>query len=113
MFRLFGFDVAVRPGFLFFCALIVFVYQDSFGLWLAGALAGFTLLHELGHAIAARSAGAKAAISLDFMAGYTSFQPTRPIRGPLDEGPSAEDRLKYCACDMRGGLAQLEARETS
>ena len=79
MFRLFGFDVAVRPGFLLFCGLIIFVYQDSFGFWLAGALAGFTLLHELGHAVAARSAGAKAAISLDFMAGYTSFQPTRAI----------------------------------
>jgi Zn-dependent protease len=79
VFRLLGFDVTVRPGFLLFCGLIVFVYRDSFGLWLAGALAAFTLLHELGHAVAARSSGAKAAISLDFMAGYTSFQPTRPL----------------------------------
>ena len=42
----------------------------------------FTLLHELGHAVAARSAGADAAISLDFMAGYTSFRPRRPISKP-------------------------------
>ncbi len=79
MFRLFGFDVKVRTGFLLFTGLIVVVYQDTFGLWLAGAIAGFTLLHELGHAVAARSAGAEASISLDFMAGYTSFTATRPL----------------------------------
>jgi Zn-dependent protease len=79
MFRLLGFDVRVRPGFLIFLGLIVFLYQDAFGLWLGGSIAVFTLLHELGHAIAARSSGAKASISLDFLAGYTSFQPTRPI----------------------------------
>ena len=79
MFRLFGFDVRVRSGFMIFLGLIVFLYQDGFGLWLAGSIAVFTLLHELGHAIAARSAGANASISLDFLAGYTSFQPTRPI----------------------------------
>jgi len=79
MFRMFGFDVAVRPGFLIFTALIVFVYQDAFGVWLAGALAVFTLLHELGHALAARNSGADASISLDFMAGYTSFRPRIPL----------------------------------
>ncbi len=79
MFRLLGFDVRVRPGFLIFLGLIVFLYQDAFGLWLGASIAVFTLLHELGHAIAARSSGAKASISLDFLAGYTSFQPTRPI----------------------------------
>jgi Zn-dependent protease len=81
MFRLFGFDVHVRTGFVVFLALIVFLYQDQFGVWLAAALAGFTLLHELGHAVAARSAGAHAEISLDFLAGYTSFRadPARPI----------------------------------
>ncbi len=81
MFRLLGFDVHVRPGFVIFLALIVFLYQDDFGLWLAGGLAAFTLLHELGHAVAARSAGAHAEISLDFLAGYTSYRPDprRPI----------------------------------
>jgi Zn-dependent protease len=59
--------------------LIVVLYGDEFGLWLAGALAGFTLLHELGHAVAARRAGAKAEISLNFLAGYASYVPTRPI----------------------------------
>jgi len=81
MFRLLGFDVHVRTGFLIFVGLIVFLYQDAFGLWLAGGIAIFTLLHELGHAVAARSAGAEASISLDFLAGYTSFRPDprRPL----------------------------------
>jgi Zn-dependent protease len=81
MFRLLGFDVHVRTGFVVFLALIVFLYQDRFGFWLAGGIAVFTLLHELGHAVAARSAGAQASISLDFLAGYTSFRsdPTRPL----------------------------------
>jgi Zn-dependent protease len=59
--------------------LIVVLYGDAYGLWLAGALAGFTLLHELGHALAARRAGARAEISLNFLAGYASYVPTRPI----------------------------------
>lgn len=80
MFRLFGFEVKVRTGFLIFLALVVFIYPDRFGLWLAAGIAVFTLLHELGHAVAARSAGARAAISLDFMAGYTSFSAERPLR---------------------------------
>ena len=81
MFRLFGFDVRVRTGFLFFLGLIAFLYPTAFGLWLAGAIAGFTLIHELGHAVAARSTGAQASISLDFMAGYTSFRASRRLNG--------------------------------
>lgn len=79
MFRLLGFDVHVRPGFVVFLVLLVVLYGDEFGLWLAGALAVFTLVHELGHALAARRCGARASISLDFLAGYTSFAPTRPL----------------------------------
>jgi Zn-dependent protease len=79
MFRLFGFDVRVRTGFVLFLALIAFIYPDGYGIWLAGAIAVFTLVHELGHAVAARSAGANASISLDFMAGYTSFSTRTPI----------------------------------
>ena len=79
MFRMLGFPVHVRPGFVMMMLLIVVLYGDSFGLWLAGALAAFTLLHELGHAVAARHAGAQAEISLNFLAGYASYVPTRPI----------------------------------
>lgn len=79
MFRLFGFDVHVRTGFIMFTGLIVLLYQNAFGLWLAAAIAVLTLLHELGHAVAARSAGCKAEISLDFLAGYTSFRPSKAL----------------------------------
>jgi Zn-dependent protease len=81
MFRLLGFEVRVRAGFVFMLAIIAFIYPGGFGIWLAGALAGFTLIHELGHAVAARAEGAKASISLNFMVGYTSFSPDprRPL----------------------------------
>lgn len=79
MFRLFGFDVRVQSGFVVFMVLIVALYGSEFGWWLAGAIAVLTLLHELGHAFAARSAGADAEISLGFLAGYASYRPTRPI----------------------------------
>jgi Zn-dependent protease len=79
VFRLLGFDVTVRTGFVLFTLLLVMLYRNEFGVWLAGSIAAFTLIHELGHAVAARSAGAEASISLDFMAGYTSFRPGRPI----------------------------------
>ena len=59
--------------------LIVFIYGDQFGLWLAGSLAVLTILHELGHALAARGTGAEAEIALDFLAGYASFTPSRPL----------------------------------
>ena len=79
MFRLLGFDVRVQSGFVVFMVLIVALYGSEFGLWLAGAIFVLTLVHELGHAVAARSAGADASISLGFLAGYASYRPTRPI----------------------------------
>lgn len=79
MFRLLGFPVQVRPGFVVFMLLIVFLYGNDFGLWLAGSLAVLTLIHELGHAMAARRTGAEAEIALDFLAGYASFTPSRPL----------------------------------
>ncbi|MGH9135318.1 MAG: metalloprotease [Ilumatobacteraceae bacterium] len=79
MFRLLGFDVRVRLGFVIFMVLIIGLHGNEFGLWLAGSIAVFTLVHELGHAVAARRNGAEAEISLDFLAGYTSFAATRPL----------------------------------
>jgi len=78
-FTLLGFRVEIRPGFIIFLGLVVFVYGGSLGLWVAGTLAGFTLIHELGHALAARATGAHAEISLDFLAGYASYLPSRPL----------------------------------
>lgn len=78
-FALFGFPVHVRTGFLLFMALVVLINGSDIGLWLAAFMALFTLVHELGHAFAARATGARAEIALDFMAGYAAFVPTRPL----------------------------------
>jgi len=78
--RIFGFPVQIRPGFALFMLLIVVVNGVPMGPWLAGSVAFFTLFHELGHAVAARRTGATARISLDFLAGYASFAPTRPLK---------------------------------
>src|SRR6056297_1337285 len=79
MFRLLGFDVKIQSGFLVFMALIVFLYRNEFGLWLAASIAALTLIHELGHAVAARRTGAHAEISLGFLAGYASYRPSRQL----------------------------------
>jgi Zn-dependent protease len=79
-FRLFGFPVHVRPGFYMFMVLVVVVNGPDFGLWLAAFIAALTLIHELGHAFAARATGARAEISLDLLAGYASFVPTRHLK---------------------------------
>lgn len=77
--RVLGFPVEIRPGFVVFLALVVFLYGGTLGLWAAGTIAVFTLIHELGHASAARATGARAEISLDFLAGYAAYQPSRPL----------------------------------
>lgn len=79
-FRLFGFPVHVRPGFYLFMVVVIIANGAPLGVWLAGFMAGLTLLHELGHAVAARATGARAEISLDFLAGYAAFVPTRPLK---------------------------------
>lgn len=77
--RILGFPVQIRPGFVLFMLLIVVVNGQPMGFWLAGSVAVFTLVHELGHAVAARRTGATARISLDFLAGYASFAPSREL----------------------------------
>jgi Zn-dependent protease len=79
-FRLFGFPVHVRSGFYMLMVVVVIANGADLGIWLAGFIAALTLLHELGHALAARATGAEAEISLDFLAGYASFVPTRPLK---------------------------------
>ena len=78
--RIFGFPIQVRPGFAMFMLLIIIINGVPMGPWLAGSVAFFTVLHELGHAFAARRTGAKASISLEFLAGYASFTPVRPLQ---------------------------------
>ena len=103
--RVLGFPVHVRPGFLFFMLLIVVLYGDEFGVWLAGSIAAFTLLHELGHAVAARRAGATAEISLDFLAGYASYTSPRP----LSRGAEAAIALAGPVTHVVAGLGVLFA----
>jgi Zn-dependent protease len=79
-FRLFGFPVHVRPGFYMFMVIVVIANGPDLGLWLAAFIAVLTLIHELGHAFAARATGARAEISLDLLAGYASFVPTRHLK---------------------------------
>ncbi|MEX0846335.1 MAG: site-2 protease family protein [Ilumatobacteraceae bacterium] len=79
-FHLFRFPIHVRPGFLVFIALVIAVNGGELGVWIAGSAAVLTLLHELGHGFAARATGAEAEISLDFLAGYASFVPTRRLK---------------------------------
>lgn len=78
--RIFGFPVQIRSGFGFFMLLIIVINGVPMGPWLAGSVAVFTLVHELGHAFAARRTGAQASIALDFLAGYAAFVPTRHLQ---------------------------------
>ena len=98
MFRLLGFDVHVRTGFGVFLVLIIAINPNEFGIWVAVGIAVFTLIHEFGHAVVARRFGADASISLDFLAGYTSFRPRRPI-----------DRPRQAAITAAGPFSQVVA----
>jgi Zn-dependent protease len=110
VFHLFGFAVHVRSGFFIFMMLVVFSQGAHYGLPLAFFIAVFTLIHELGHAIAARNTGASAEIALDFMAGYAAYVPSRPLTkiervGISFAGPGVQifiGGVAYLA--IRGGL---------
>src|SRR3954464_11080356 len=82
--RIFGFPVDVRPGFLMLLALFAIIYsgqgEGELGIWLAVCVAVFTLIHDLGHPCAPLPAGARASFALDFLAGYASFVPPRPLK---------------------------------
>ena len=79
VFRLLGFPSTSGRASSSSCVLIV-VHLPRRVRALAGRRRSpcFTLLHELGHAVAARAAGAEAEISLDFLAGYASFHADAP-----------------------------------
>ncbi|MGI9030271.1 MAG: metalloprotease [Ilumatobacteraceae bacterium] len=98
--RVLGFPLHVRPGFLLFMLLIVAINGDEFGVWLAISIAGFTLIHELGHAQAARWAGAKAEISLDFLAGYASYEAPHPLRRSTQIGISLAGPVTHIAVSL-------------
>ena len=92
--RLLGFPVRVKPGFLAFLALVI-IWNPGVGWKFAIAVTIFSLVHELGHATAAKRLGAQPEIALDFLAGSTRYTPPRPIT-PIERawvavsGPAVE-----------------------
>jgi Zn-dependent protease len=78
-FLLFGFPTSIRPGFAVFVLFLTFLYPFPLGLWVAGAVSVFTVLHELGHALAARRFRCDASISLDFMVAYATYKSSVPL----------------------------------
>lgn len=97
-FRLLGFPVQVRPGFIIVMVLFAAINDfDTYGLWLAGGVAVFTLIHELAHAVVARAAGAEAEISLEFMAGFTSYRAPHVLARPWTVAISLAGPLTHIA----------------
>lgn len=75
-FQLFGFPVRVEPSYWLMTLLIGWGFGgQSLGLAfaMAGILFASILVHELGHAVAARSCGLSPHISLHMMGGTTAF----------------------------------------
>jgi Zn-dependent protease len=114
VFQFLGFPVHVRPGFWIFMMLVVFAQGPRFGIPFAIFLALFTLLHELGHAVAARRSGCRAQIALDFMAGYAAYTPTRELsmgeRALISfAGPGIQIAVgAVCYLAVRGGIGWPE-----
>jgi stage IV sporulation protein FB len=79
-FSLAGFPVTVQPWFFLMAWLIGRSIPDLPGqlLWIAVVFLG-VLLHELGHALAARRLGFRPEITLHAMGGLTSWRPTRRV----------------------------------
>ena len=79
--RVLGFPVHLDLSFVIVMAVLGYypgVRAVDLGLWLL--ITPFAVLvHELGHAVAARSAGARPQIALTGFGGVTSFVPPRPL----------------------------------
>ncbi len=80
-FRMFGIPVQIDPWFLLG---LLFVYQFSggerVGMIAAIAIGVLTLIHELGHALAARHYGCTVSIRLNLFVGWASYQSPQPLR---------------------------------
>jgi Zn-dependent protease len=82
-FRLLGFPITVRASFWLIVAVLSLPYLGEPGrmaIWPIVVFSG-VLLHELGHALAARAFGHEASIELMAMGGVTSWRPD-PERMP-------------------------------
>ena len=83
-FRLFGIPVTIRPSFLVIAALIGFTSRRPIVYLVAFVAIVFVsiLIHELGHAITARSFGAEVEIELNGIGGLTSWSVPDKELGP-------------------------------
>jgi len=83
-FRLFGIPVTIRPSFLVIAALIGFTSRRPIIYLVAWVAIVFVsiLIHELGHAITARSYGAEVEIELNGIGGLTSWSVPDKELGP-------------------------------
>ena len=83
-FRLFGIPVTIRPSFLVIAALIGFTSRSPIVYLVAWVAIVFVsiLIHELGHAITARSYGAEVEIELNGIGGLTSWSVPGKELGP-------------------------------
>ena len=80
-FRVLGFPVHVHWSFFLFVGLLGWrpgVGWQELGIWLALAFVA-VLVHELGHAVAARRIGARPEIAIVALGGVTTYQPPRPL----------------------------------
>jgi stage IV sporulation protein FB len=80
-FRVLGFPVHVDWTFVLFVGILGWrpgVTWQELGIWLALAFVA-VLVHELGHAVAARRTGAHPAIALVALGGVTTYAPPRPL----------------------------------
>ena len=80
-FRLLGFPVHVDVSFVVIIGLLGWLSRVTVSrlpIWIAVATVA-VLVHELGHAVTARWAGARPAIALAGFGGVTTFSPPRPL----------------------------------
>ncbi len=96
-FRLFGIPVQIDPWFILG---LLFVYQYSgaqrVGLYAAISIGVLTLIHELGHAIAARRFGCEVSVRLNLFVGWASYSSERPL-----------SRRQQVIISLLGPLSQL------
>ena len=80
-FHLLGFQVQIRPGFWLVALLLVAAVQAPWStrLMLIAVVLLSLLVHELGHALAARRAGQQPSIIIHAFGGVTSWLAAKPI----------------------------------
>lgn len=102
MLQIFGIPVTVRPSFLALAAIVSWpMAKGSWTLGLVSALAVFLtlLVHELGHAFAARKNGLKPTITLYLFGGFVTW--------PLEPEPPSPSAL--CQVYFGGPALQILA----